>query len=372
MTFVGVMVRNLRVKPLRSVLLVVAVAVGVAAGITIGIVTYSLRETAVQILQVGRADFSITQRGVTDVLNSVMDEGDLAAIGADPDVLSTVGVLVALDDLGSDNPMFLEIGVPPTALEEFGVRIVAGRAYTAEADDEVMLGFRAARNLDKQVGDTLQLGDDEYTVVGLYATDQEFGDSASMLPLVHLQAGERKPGDVTIAFVRVRPGTDVDALRQRIEHDHPQLVTVRTASEFGRADRNLQLLSAADDGATVLALAVGVIVVTNTMLLTCFERTREFGVLRAIGWSRRRVMALVFGETLIVSLVGAAVGVGLSALAVQVVSRLASLQGVLQPEYRLAVFGRALATATGIGLLGALYPALRAALLAPLEALRRE
>jgi putative ABC transport system permease protein len=231
----------------------VAVAVGVAAGITIGIVTYSLRETAVQILQVGRADFSITQRGVTDVLNSVMDEGDLAAIGADPDVLSTVGVLVALDDLGSDNPMFLEIGVPPTALEEFGVRIVAGRAYTAEADDEVMLGFRAARNLDKQVGDTLQLGDDEYTVVGLYATDQEFGDSASMLPLVHLQAGERKPGDVTIAFVRVRPGTDVDALRQRIEHDHPQLVTVRTASEFGRADRNLQLLSAADDGATVLA-----------------------------------------------------------------------------------------------------------------------
>jgi putative ABC transport system permease protein len=372
MTFVGLMVRNLRVKPVRSALLAVAVAVGVAAGITIGIVTSSLRETAVQILQVGRADFSITQRGVSDVLNSVMDEGDLAAIAADREVLSTVGVLVALDDLGADNPMFLEIGVPPDALEEFGVRIVAGRAYAADADAEVMLGYRAARNLGKQVGDTLRLGNDEYTVVGIYATDQEFGDSASMLPLVHLQAGERKPGDVTIAFVRVRPGVDIEVLRSRIEDQHPQLVTVRTASEFGRADRNLQLLSAADDGATVLALAVGVIVVANTMLLTCLERTREFGVLRAIGWSRRRVMALVLGETLIVSLVGAAVGVGLSALAIQVVERLASLQGVLHPEYRPNVFTRALTTATGIGLLGALYPALRAAFLVPLEALRRE
>jgi len=350
----------------------VAVAVGVAAGITIGIVTSSLRETAVQILQVGRADFSITQRGVTDVLNSVMDEGDLASIAADPDVLSAVGVLVALEDLGADNPMFLEIGVPPDALEEFGVRIIAGRAYAPDADTEVMLGYRAARNLGKQVGDTVRLGNDEYTVVGLYATDQEFGDSASMLPLVHLQAGERKPGDVTIAFVRVRSGTDIDALRSRIEEQHPQLVTVRTANEFGRADRNLQLLSAADDGATVLALAIGVIVVANTMLLTCFERTREFGVLRAIGWSRRRVMALVVGETLIVSLLGAAVGVGLSALAIQVVERLTSLRGVLHPEYHPSVFTRALATATGIGLLGALYPALRAAFLVPLEALRRE
>jgi ABC-type antimicrobial peptide transport system permease subunit len=55
-----------------------------------------------------------------------------------------------------------------------------------------------------------------------------------------------------------------------------------------------------------------------------------------------------------------------------VVERLANLQGVLHPEYRPDVFVRALTTATGIGLLGALYPALRAAFLVPLEALRRE
>jgi putative ABC transport system permease protein len=372
MTFVGLMARNLRVKLLRTVLTAVAVAVGVASGVTLGIVTHSLRETAVQILQIGKADFSITQKGVTDVLNSVLDEGDLAELGRDPDIVSTVGVLVTIEDLGSDNPMFLQIGVPPDKLEAFGVRIVEGVAYSATAPDEMMLGYRASRNLDKRVGDTMQIGDDTYRVVGIYATDQEFGDSASMFPLVPLQASERKPGDVTIAFAQARPGADIDALRTRIERDFPQLITVRTATEFGRVDRNLQLLSAADDGATILALTIGVIIVTNTMLLTFFERTREFGVLRAIGWSRRRVMALVIGETLLVSLAGAAIGVAMSFVAITVLQHVGNLAGVLDPAYTADVFGRALTTAAGIGFFGALYPALRAALLQPLEALRRE
>ncbi|MEI7547566.1 MAG: ABC transporter permease [Actinomycetota bacterium] len=372
MTFVGLILRNLTVKPLRTALTAIAVAVGVAAGVTIGIVTHSLRETAVQILQIGQADFSVTQKGVSDVLNSSMDEQEIADLAADPDVESTVGVLVGMVKLNADNPMFLEIGIPPDRLEAFGVRVVAGRAYAATATDELMLGFRAARNLDKSVGDTMVVDGNTYTVVGIFSTGQEFGDAASMLPLVTLQANERKSGDVTIAFVRVRPGADIDAVRRRIETKDPQLITVHTVAEFGRADRNLQLLSAADTGVTILALAIGVIIVANSMLLSFSERTREFGVLRAIGWSRRRVVLLVVGETLAVSLVGAAVGVSLSYLAIQVLQHVSALSGILHPAYTAGVFGRALATATGIGFLGAAYPALRAALLVPLEALRRE
>lgn len=81
---------------------------------------------------------------------------------------------------------------------------------------------------------------------------------------------------------------------------------------------------------------------------------------------------MVVGETFVISLVGAAVGVGLSFLAVRLLGNLDTLQGVLDPEYTSGVFGRALAAAVGIGFLGAIYPATRAALLVPLEALRRE
>lgn len=372
MRFVGLILRNVAVKPVRSALTAFAVAIGVGAGITIGITTHSLRETAVQVLEIGQADFSISQEGVSAILNSVIDEGELEAIEAQEDVESAIGVLVEPVDLDDDNPFFLRIGIDPESMEEFGVRVVEGRSFTATAPDEIMLGYRAARNLDRAVGDELVVDDEPYRIVGLYATDQEFGDSASMFPLVTLQADQRKPGDVTLAFVRVSPGADVDAVRFGLEEEFPQLVTVRTSEEFGRADRNLALLTAADDAATIVALAFGVIIVTNTMLLTFTERIREFGVLRAIGWSRRRVMAMVIAETLVISLAGAAIGVVISFLGVQILQEVESLRGVLEPEYTGAVFARALSTAIGIGFLGAIYPALRAALLAPLEALRHE
>jgi putative ABC transport system permease protein len=369
--FTTLIVRNVGAKRVRSGLTALAIAIGVTAGITIGLVTSSLRSTAVSILRIGSADFSVTQKGVSDVLDSILDEGDLERMQTDPAVDSVLGVLVATEDLDADNPLFLEIGVPPDRLEEFGVRIVEGRAYGALADDEVMLGYRAARNLRLGVGDMLRI-EGERTVVGIYATGQEFGDSGSMFPLVSLQASERKSGDVTIAFVRLRPGADIDAVRRRIENENPQLITVRTAEEFGRADRNLQLISAADRGATIVALAVGALIVANAMMLSFFERTREFGVLRSIGWSRRRVALLVVGEALCISLIGAAVGVSLSVLATRVLEEVSGLRGVFHPRYTAGTFGRGLFIAAGTAFVGALYPALRAAFLAPLEALRRE
>lgn len=372
MSFFALLLHNGRAKTLRTALTALAVAVGVGASITMGVVTHSLRESAVSILHVGQADFSVTQKGVSDVLNSVMDQSELDRLATTPGVASTVGVLVATTHLDRANPLFLEIGVPPDKLADFGVRVVDGVAYSEDATDQVMLGFRAARNLHKNLGDTFVLDDRTYTVVGTFATGQEFGDSASMLPLKTLQANERKPGDVTIAFVRVVPGTDIDVLRTGLEHDNPELVTVRTASEFGRADRNLQLISAADKGATLIVLSFGVLIVANSMMLSFLERIREFGVLRAIGWSRVRVMALVIGEAFVISVLGAALGVGISFGATQVLQRSSSLRGILHPTYTASIFLRALYTAAGIGILGSLYPAGRAAFTAPLEALRHE
>lgn len=372
MSFFALLVRNGRSKSLRSALTALAVAVGVAASITMGVVTHSLRASAVSILQVGKADFSITQKGVSDVLNSVMDQSELDALAATSGVQSTVGVLVATTRLDEDNPLFLEIGIHPNKLEEFGVRVIDGRAYAADATDEIMLGYRTARNFGVSIGDPFTVDGTTFTVVGIYATGQEFGDSASMLPLATLQASERKAGDVTIAFLRVTPGLDIDGVRSVIERENAELVTVRTASEFGRADRNLQLISAADRGATIIVLSFGVLIVANAMMLSYLERIREFGVLRAIGWSRRRVIALVIGEAVLISLVGAGVGVGLSFAATAVLERSSSLRGILHPDYTTVIFLRALYTAVGIGILGALYPAARAAILPPIDALRHE
>ncbi len=372
MSFVALIVNNVLARKVRGALTAAAVAVGVMTVVTLGVVTHSLRTTAVAVLRTGKADFTIAQKGSSDLLYSVIDAAELSRIKAHPEVESAVGVLVATTRLNAENPLFLEIGIPPDQLAEFGVRVVGGRPFGATASDEVMLGWRAARSFGKQVGDTMTIESSQYRIVGIYTTGQVFGDSGSMLPLAPLQAYERKPEDMTLGFVRVKPGTNVTALRKAIERENPELATVRSETEFGRVDRNLQLITAADRGATIVALLIGAVIVMNTMLLSFFERTREFGVLRAVGWSRTRVVVLVIGEALLIGLVGAAGGVAFSYIGTRVLERLPSLVGLLHPEYSAGIFLRALYTAAGMAFIGALYPAARAALLAPLEALRRE
>jgi putative ABC transport system permease protein len=371
-SFFRLVFRNLAARKVRTALGALAVAVGVATVVTLGIVTHSLRASATAVLHLGAADFTVAQRDVGDVLGSVIDTSQVRRIEAEPGVAGAVGALGQAVKLDADHPLFLEIGIPPERAAEFGVRVVDGRLFSPTSKDEIMLGHLAAANLGKQVGDTLEINDKRYRVVGIFRTGQDFADAASMFPLVRLQSITRKVGLVTLVFVRTEPRAPLAAVRHRIEHDFPQLVTVRFESEAGLVDRNLELISAADTASTLVALIVGAVIVTNVMLLSFFQRTREFGILRAVGWTRRRVMALVLGEALVLGLLGAAFGVGLSLLATRLLEELPDLVGRLEPQYPADIFVRALYVALGVACLGALYPSLRAALLKPLEAIRHE
>jgi putative ABC transport system permease protein len=371
-SFVGLILHSVATRKVRTALTAVAVALGVGTVVTLGVVTHSLRSRAIAVLQTGQADFTVAQKGVSDVLYSTLSEDELNRVRATPGVQSATGVLVTTTKLNAQNPLFIEIGIRPEDLEPFGVSILEGRAFGPTATNEVMLGYRAAANLGKQVGQTFTADGITYRVVGLFRTGNSIGDSASMFPLTALQASQRQAGNVTLVFVKVQPGANINRVGALIEHDNAQLTAVRTQTQFGEVDRNLQLISAADKGSTILALVIGAIIVTNTMLLSFSERTREFGLLGAVGWARLRIIALVFGEALIVGVIGAAVGVGLSFLATAALRHVAELAGILNPVYTAGIFARALYVAAGTAVLGALYPAVRAASLEPLEALRRE
>jgi putative ABC transport system permease protein len=369
--FLGFIGHNLRSKWLRTLLTGFAVAIGVLTVVTLAVVTQSLRDSAADVLQTGKADFTVAQKGVDGALNSVIDDAQVARIATTPGVASAIGALIVLEDIeGASN--FVEVGIAPDALPGFGVHVVAGRPFTADAKDEVMLGWRAAENLGKQVGDTITMASGPKKIVGIFRTGQAFGDSGAMLPLKFFQGEEQRSGAVTLAFVKVAPGAKIPAVRKALERNNPSLTTVRTATDFGRVDRTLEYLDVAITVATVLALVIGTVIVMNTMLLSFVERTREFGVLRAIGWSTRRLWGLILGEALCISFVGAALGVGLSFALVRALERLPDVRGILHATYTASDVWRALYTAGIIGVVAAVYPAVRASRLQPLDAMRHE
>ena len=372
MTFFDLVLRNLWSKKARSIGLAFAVAIAVMAVVTLEVTSSSLEQSAAAIISVGKADFTVAQKGAADTLASTIDVDELDRLRHTPGVASAVGVLVETQRINAENPVFIEIGINPSDLRAFGVKIVAGHHYSATAEHEVMLGWTAAANLGLHVGDRFNANGTWNTVTGIYSTGNAFGDAGAMFPLPAIQGYNRVPGIVTLAFVKVTKAASITAVAARVDYDQPELTTIRTAAQFGRADQDLVYLQAAVNGSTVLAILIGAVIIGNTMLLSLFERTREFGLLRAVGLTRRRTLGLLLGESLLLALIGATLGVALSFAIAVVLENLPALKGILHPNFTEGAFWRALFTALVMTLIGSLYPTIRAALLSPLRALSYE
>ncbi|HUC04157.1 MAG TPA: ABC transporter permease [Acidimicrobiales bacterium] len=365
-------IRNVWAKKARSIGLAAAVAFAVMAVVTLAVTSSGLEQSAAAIITVGKADFTVAQKGVADLLSSTIDQGEQDRLAAVPGVASIVGVFVATEHLNAQNPVFIEIGIAPNKLAAFGVTVVAGHAYSATATHQCMLGWRAASNLGLHVGSLFHADGTTNTVVGLYSTGNSFGDSAAMFPLPAVQGYNREAGIVTLDFVKVVRGTSVTSVERDITYHMPELTTIQTATQFGRADRTLTYLQAAVTGSTILAVIIGAVIVGNTMLVSVFERTRELGLLRAVGWTRRRIVGLILGESLVLAIIGACIGVGLSFAVTTALERAPALSGILHTNFTPGAFWRALYTALAMTLIGGLYPAVRAAMLVPLKALSYE
>jgi putative ABC transport system permease protein len=370
-TFAGLMVHNVSARKLRAGLTAVAVAIAVMAVMTLGILTTSLKSAATEILKVGNADFSVAEKN-QDILSSTITTQDLVAMSTVPGVGSMVGALIQTDRYDAGHPGVIEVGLDPTAQKQFGVVLLQGQTYTATSPDQIMLGYVLAQDIHKTVGDTLVIGAKTRHVVGIYRTNVSFGNSTMMFPLTTLQTENQLPGQVTLGFVKVAPGANKDAVAKAIDRRFVQYTAIQSASDYGRADRTLVLIEVANTGGTILAAVIAITGVLNTTLLSFFERTREFGVLRSVGWSRLRVLALVLGEAVVVGFVGLVLGLVLGWVMVNVLQHVSEIEGYFQPTYDLATFVRALSFAFAVVVVGALYPALRAAFLAPLDALRHE
>jgi putative ABC transport system permease protein len=363
---------NIWAKKARSIGIALAVALAVSTVVTLTVVSSGLENAASSLLTVGKADFTVAQKGVSDIIYSNLDEGEMHDIQSTRGVKSAIGVLLETEKVNAANPLFIEIGIAPSDLKPFGVTVLSGTAYGDTSSHEVMLGWRAAQNFGLHVGDKFEANGTSNRVVGIYSTGISYGDLGAMFPLPALQAYNRVPGSVSLAFVKVAPGYSSARVQKTMTSAHPQLTTISTLAQAGRADRNLVFLKAAVTGSTILALVIGAVIVGNTLLLSLFERTREFGLLRAIGWARRRVVLLVVYESLLLALIGSIIAVGLSFAATAILEALPQLHGVLHANFTPEAFWRGLVVGLGMAVLGSLYPAIRAANLRPSRALSSE
>jgi putative ABC transport system permease protein len=176
---------------------------------------------------------------------------------------------------------------------------------------------------------------------------------------------------VTLYSVRVRdPGEApevVDQINERFPEVHASL-----SGEFADEMPDMERAAGMLNGISLLAIIVGGVGVLNTMLMAVHERTREIGVLRALGWGRRSVLGLILREAVLLGVLGAVGGIVIALLLPPAMGLLPYMQGMIAPQWGWDVFARALLVSLALGLVGGLYPAYRATRLRPVEALRYE
>ena len=121
-----------------------------------------------------------------------------------------------------------------------------------------------------------------------------------------------------------------------------------------------------------LGLLIGVIGMLNTMVMSVVERTQEIGILRAVGWPPGRVVRMILGESLLLGLAAAAVGTAGAVAVSYALTQFPQVNGFVEGGIAPTVVAEGLGITLAIGLLGGLYPAVRAARLLPTEAIRHD
>ncbi len=369
MSFFTLVLRNIVRHRTRSLLTVLGIGIGITTVVALGAITSGFKQSAQELAHIGGADFMVAQKGAADMTFSTLPVEDLATVEAVEGVERAWGGLLVVSRVGS-NPFFMTWGIEPDALEQMGLAVTAGRLPVA--DSEILLGQDAARSLDATIGGVVEVEGRSFTVVGVHETSARFEASGAYATLVGVQEAVRKPGLLTAVYVVVEGGTGVDDVMRRVGESSTRFAAISTADEYSQVDQGIEILDAANLAISLLAIVIGAIGVMNTMIMSVFERTREIGILRAVGWRGSRVVRLVIGESQTLCVVAAILGLLLGIGATRLVTSVPAIGSVLEPTYPPDLFVRGVVIAVGVALVGALYPAIRAVRLSPMEALRHE
>jgi len=320
------------------------------------------------------ADLLVAQSDVVDIVFSVVDEEVGAALASLPGVKDASGMVYTMAPT-EGVPYFIIFGYEPDGFAIQHFKIVAGEGLTERAarhgGRSLILGKAAADDLDKEVDDTLRLYEITYRIVGIYETGAPFEDGAGVVLLDDAQVISGHPHQVNAYLLKMRDIDDAERVRQRIEQRFSDL-TVTTSSDFASKQDMITYIQGFTWAVSFLAVFIGGVGVMNTMLMSVFERTREFGALRAVGWRRRQVLGLVLRESLVLSGLGGLVGTGLGVVAVRAVEHVPMISGIQPGSFSLALFAQGIGVALVLGLVGGAYPAWRASRLTPAEAMRYE
>lgn len=382
MSFFWLIIKNPFRNKTRTLLAIIGIAIGITVIVALGMVTGGLKSSTESSLKAGAAEITVMPIGSSSFTSSgSMDINRVTEILSIKGVKDTAGIIRITATLENSSNMNFGpggglslTGIESNKLNLVGIETVNGTLFNNESRNEVIIGKTAAGNLNKTVGDTINFFGSDYKIVGIFETGNFILDAGAYTSLSNIQNITNNTNQVSSILVKVDENANVEEVSQNIELAYPnELSTTTAADQQKRINQGLSTIDTATWAISLLAIIIGGVGVINTMIMSVYERTREIGVLKAVGWKNRRILTMILGESVVLTIIAAIIGTLVGIVGVEILlSASSSIGGVIEPSYSLDIFLRAFGVAFLVGIVGGLYPAYRASRLAPTEALRYE
>lgn len=390
--YLSLAVKSLSHQKTRTALTLLGIIIGITAVVAMVSIGSGMQAALIEELKVLGSDKIIIQpqyitggattKGLTERDSRALE--DIIGVGF---VSPLYSVASNIKFKGEEKTISLW-GLPPEKAERTfsgtsGYRLYQGRWLHKGDRGKVTIGYGVHDDFFERkvmVGNTLRIKGRDFEVIGIFRkTGDRDSDYAIYADIDQVRELYGKKEAVTLIIVRVKEGFDVEQVGKRIEDvlekrrkekDFTVLTPAQLAERVGNIYRIIQIVFG---GIAAISLLVGALGIANTMVMNVLERTREVGIMKALGATNGHVLRLFLLESGVIGIVGGSIGVLIGFLISRIINYASTRvlgEGVLTTQVtpQLALF--ALVFSFIVGVISGLYPAYRASKMDPVIALR--
>lgn len=370
MIFLKLILTNLRRHRIRSSISTAGIAFSVAAMLTVVTILQGAIGMFSGILS-SDSEIIVFERNVSDLFFSSVPASAVEEIASWPTVLHADPVLFGIVS-SADHPIITCFGVTAADARIRNATWLQGdRSTFGQQPDDVVLGERAAEFLSATLGSHVQIGHGTFHVVGILKTANGFEDGGVFMPLLSAQRFFQKENSSSVITVKLRNKDDAAAFKDTIKTKYADLIALEDA-EFTRSYSQFKILKATAWAVGGCGLLLGGLGVANTMIMSVFTRIREIAILRVSGFSNPQIAGMIIGESSLLSVIGALVGLLIGTCFLFMLKLVPALHGYVDVTIEPIVVLIVVVLAFLTGIAGALYPATYAMRIRAVEALRFE
>ncbi len=387
MNLLSLALKNLQRRKTRTLLTIAGVAIAVA--ILFALLSFSAgyeRQLNSEMENLGFNLLAVPKGCPYEATTLILHGGVIPKYLTNDDLIrtrATTGVAVAapmlLQQVIKDGTPHIVYGFDPDAMIPLKPSWkVNGRFFTANETSVMVIGSTLAEKENLKPGSVLPFGpaQEPYTITGVLEPTASEDDNFHFLPLAYAQRVFKKEGLITAIAVKADDVKNIPAIADELEKV-PDIQVVTMAQVTGTI---MNLVGSARSllfSVILIAIVISAAGITNTLLMSVNERTREIGMMKAIGASGIHIAVLLLAETIIITALGGVLGISAALAGSGLIETF--VRGIVPyaPSGSFVSFDPLLVTgclvfSVGLGLLCGLYPAIKSARLSPMEAIRGE